>query len=134
MDQHRKGKGGKGQWDGSGSAGYGAKDILSCPPLAINLSFQSKEEVARQKSIWLCKCSLQILMGNEDHRRHPAAELGQDDDYQMDEMEDEEEEEEGMPPEVLFERNVFAGAEKVRLYYEVTVQRDNQLKQMAGGK
>lgn len=40
---------------------------------------------------------------------------------------------EDIPPEVVFERNVFAGAERVRLYYEVTVQRDNQLKKMAGG-
>uniref|UniRef100_A0A915NR24 Uncharacterized protein n=1 Tax=Meloidogyne floridensis TaxID=298350 RepID=A0A915NR24_9BILA len=33
-----------------------------------------------------------------------------------------------MPQEVQFERNVFAGAERVRFYYEVTVVRENQLK------
>jgi len=37
-----------------------------------------------------------------------------------------------MPQEVQFERNVFAGAERVRFYYEVTVVRENQLKAGAG--
>uniref|UniRef100_A0A915NQ50 Uncharacterized protein n=1 Tax=Meloidogyne floridensis TaxID=298350 RepID=A0A915NQ50_9BILA len=37
-----------------------------------------------------------------------------------------------IPQEVQFERNVFAGAERVRFYYEVTVVRENQLKTVAG--
>nr|CAD2200968.1 unnamed protein product [Meloidogyne enterolobii] len=37
-----------------------------------------------------------------------------------------------MPQEVQFERNVFAGAERVRFFYEVTVVRENQLKAGAG--
>nr|CAD2167053.1 unnamed protein product [Meloidogyne enterolobii] len=37
-----------------------------------------------------------------------------------------------MPIEVMFERNVFAGAERVRFYYEVIVVRENQLKAVAG--
>ncbi|CAK5045971.1 unnamed protein product [Meloidogyne enterolobii] len=34
--------------------------------------------------------------------------------------------------EVQFERDVFAGAERARFYYEVTVVRENQLKTGAG--
>uniref|UniRef100_A0A915M1J8 Uncharacterized protein n=1 Tax=Meloidogyne javanica TaxID=6303 RepID=A0A915M1J8_MELJA len=37
-----------------------------------------------------------------------------------------------IPQEVQFDRNVFAGAERVRFYYEVTVVRENQLKAGAG--
>ncbi|KAF7634819.1 hypothetical protein Mgra_00005712 [Meloidogyne graminicola] len=37
-----------------------------------------------------------------------------------------------MPQEIEFERNVFAGAERARFYYEVIVVRENQLKAGAG--
>ncbi|KAL3078371.1 hypothetical protein niasHS_012032 [Heterodera schachtii] len=73
---------------------------------------KSKEQVAKQKSgIWLCRASLLIDM-SESAEEYPT--------------------EEETSPEVLFEHDVFVGAEKVQLYYEITVQRENQLKMSTG--
>lgn len=68
--------------------------------------------MAKQKSgIWLCRASLLIDM-SESAEEYPT--------------------EEETSPEVLFEHDVFVGAEKVQLYYEITVQRENQLKMSTG--
>uniref|UniRef100_A0A914HQV7 Uncharacterized protein n=1 Tax=Globodera rostochiensis TaxID=31243 RepID=A0A914HQV7_GLORO len=94
---------------------------------------KSKEEVAKLNSFWLCKTFLEIHMDGEETANIGGAPEGlpegppeAEDDYAG--------EEEDTPPEVLFERNVFAGAEKVRLFFEVTVRRENQLKLMSAGK
>uniref|UniRef100_A0A183C2E7 TNFR-Cys domain-containing protein n=1 Tax=Globodera pallida TaxID=36090 RepID=A0A183C2E7_GLOPA len=98
-----------------------------------NCEGKSKEEVAKLNSFWLCKTFLEIHMDGEETANIGGALEGlpeglpeAEDDYAG--------EEEDTPPEVLFERNVFAGAEKVRLFYEVTVHRENQLKLMSAGK
>uniref|UniRef100_A0A1I8BRT0 Uncharacterized protein n=1 Tax=Meloidogyne hapla TaxID=6305 RepID=A0A1I8BRT0_MELHA len=68
---------------------------------------------------WLCKTRLKIQMEDDPEDYHSNYEYQENIDPRM-------------PQEVQFERNVFAGAERVRVYYEVIIIRENQLKAGAG--
>ncbi|KAI1714743.1 hypothetical protein Ddc_11329 [Ditylenchus destructor] len=75
--------------------------------------------------LFSCQSSLNIQMystpdeGEPKITTPPAPDVNAPDNYEYDD---------DLPPEVQFERDVFAGAKRVRLYYQVEVERPNQLK------
>uniref|UniRef100_A0A915EAW0 TNFR-Cys domain-containing protein n=1 Tax=Ditylenchus dipsaci TaxID=166011 RepID=A0A915EAW0_9BILA len=94
---------------------------------------QSAELAKPLEPEFICNSSFSISMySEEENSNKKSAKSAHEDDNDYNENDVYDYENEELPPEVQFERDVFAGAKQSIFYYQIKLQRPNQLKFTAG--